>query len=219
MIGNIFSKWTVLSEVKVVQNRKSIFKHYLCRCECGTEKVIRGDTLRSGRSSRCKDCSKKLNHIDTDIMIGTKIGSWEILSNVKSDGKCNLILCRCKCGKEQVKPASVLKNGRSKQCHLCNVTKHGYEKTITYNTWRCMRARCNSPKNHNYKNYGARGIKVCERWGKFENFLEDMGERPEKMQLDRKNNDGNYEKENCHWVTPKENSSNRRKRPVLWNKK
>ena len=80
-----------------------------------------------------------------------------------------------------------------------------------YRTWIAMLSRCRDENNANYKNYGGRGIFVCEEWYKFENFLEDMGELPfYEAQLDRINNNDGYYKENCRWVSAKENSRNRR---------
>ena len=73
---------------------------------------------------------------------------------------------------------------------------HGMEKTSTYTIWKNMKSRCCNPKNKDYKNYGKRGISICERWNSFVNFLEDMGVRPEGLQIDRINNNGNYSKEN-----------------------
>jgi hypothetical protein len=79
-----------------------------------------------------------------------------------------------------------------------------------------MRSRCNDPKSESYKNYGGRGIKVCERWGKFENFLEDMGLPPTgRHQPDRIDNDGNYEPSNVRWATAKQNANNRGDNVVL----
>lgn len=74
-----------------------------------------------------------------------------------------------------------------------------------------MRERCNDPNNNRYQYYGGKGITVCDRWDSFENFLEDMGERPEGMTLDRKEADKGYYKENCRWATPKEQQRWRRK--------
>jgi hypothetical protein len=75
-----------------------------------------------------------------------------------------------------------------------------------------MIQRCTNPKRHNYPYYGGRGIKICERWLKFEFFFEDMGERPEGMTLERLNNDGDYCQENCIWADKKTQSKNRRVR-------
>src|SRR6266436_7359666 len=83
----------------------------------------------------------------------------------------------------------------------------------THKTWSEMRQRCNNPHKDNYKYYGGRGIKVCERWGKYKNFLSDMGERPEGTTLDRIDGDGDYTKDNCRWadrITQANNYSNNR---------
>lgn len=93
---------------------------------------------------------------------------------------------------------------------------HGHarrkNKSTTWTIWKHMRSRCQNPKIKAYKDYGGRGIMVCERWNTFSNFLEDMGERPSKeFSLERINNDGNYEPSNCKWATATEQIRNRRK--------
>jgi hypothetical protein len=87
---------------------------------------------------------------------------------------------------------------------------HGYG-TPTYKSYWSMKQRCLNENHYNYKNYGGRGIKICDRWiNSFNNFLDDMGERPEGLTLDRIDNNGNYEPDNTKWSTSKEQRMNSR---------
>lgn len=79
-----------------------------------------------------------------------------------------------------------------------------------YNIWRAMRQRCENKNKHNYPQYGGRGIKVCDRWRTFEQFVIDVGVRPFNMSLDRIDNDGNYEPNNVRWATPTMQAANRK---------
>jgi hypothetical protein len=148
MIGQQFGNWTVIKESEIKpQNHRGRF--FQCICACGSESIVRGDQLKSGRSSGCKAC-------------------YEV---------------------------------RFKKI----VTTHGRHTNPSYSVWRGIRRRCKEKNHPSYRYYGAKGITYCERWESFENFFNDMGEKPEGFQIDRINNEGNYEPSNCRWVTFQEN--------------
>ncbi len=98
------------------------------------------------------------------------------------------------------------------------IEMHGMHRTTEYSIWESMKERCCNSNKETYKNYGGRGITVCDRWkNSFKAFYEDMGPRPfPKAQLDRIDNDGNYEPGNLHWVTSAENHQNKRNNVVNW---
>jgi len=122
--------------------------------------------------------------------------------------------CRCVCGDFTEVSSSNLR-GKNPVigcgCGGIGRQKHRATGTPTYNSWSHMMRRCYKSTAHNYHHYGGRGITVCKRWHKFENFLKDMGERPNGMTLDRyPNNNGNYRPGNCRWATQTQQVRNRR---------
>ena len=125
--------------------------------------------------------------------------------------------CRCDCGNETVVYGSGLVTGHTSSCGCYGAEArrtHGHSLvgavSRTYSCWRSMRARIFNKDSDSYKDYGGRGISICDRWMKFENFLEDMGEAPKGLSIERLNNDGDYCKENCRWATYTKQNRNSR---------
>lgn len=160
------------------------------------------------------------------IMPGARFGRWSVLDtaeirNYPSRANVSFHLCRCDCGTSQFVADSKLRTGYSKSCGCLRSDMtversfvHGYAprnaRPRVYNIWNAMLSRCQNPKATAYGDYGGRGITVCDRWLKFENFLEDMGDPPEGLSIDRLDNNEGYSKENCAWRTPLDQARNRR---------
>lgn len=156
-------------------------------------------------------------------LVGQVFGRLAVLERYgSSNGRVNW-LCRCQCGKLHEAVSNALVSGHTQSCgcwrderNRATPVVHGHAlratgKSPTYYSWQAMLLRCNNPVSKSYKDYGGRGITICDRWHTFENFLADMGERPAKRTLDRIKVNGNYEPGNCRWATGKEQAMNTQK--------
>lgn len=157
---------------------------------------------------------------------GMRFGKWRVLSlfKMRYPSRMSLWNCVCDCGNEKVVIQRTMMEGRSNSCG-CNlvsaVTKHGMSSRINnngghhpiYNSWHAMKQRCLNKKCKEYRHYGGRGIKICNRWAEsFSAFMDDMSSSWRNgLSLNRIDNDGDYCPKNCNWATPTEQHGNTRK--------
>lgn len=189
---------------KFAYQEKGKNSYWECLCDCGNTTVVLSTNLTSGGTKSC-------GHIKS--LIGQRFGRLvvESLAFVEVASYWN---CKCDCGNSVIVRQNSLTTGNTQSCGcLWKEAKivHGERENDLYATWSSMKRRCESSKDKKYKDYGGRGIYVCERWKDFKKFLEDMSPRPtNKHQLDRIDVNGPYSKENCRWTTIKENMRNKR---------
>jgi hypothetical protein len=211
-IGRKFGKILV---VKTVEPGIQGKKRYECLCDCGETLTVYENNLKRSKVVQCKNCAgKKISEKHNDpTIIGRKFGQLLVLKAAGSNSRrLKIYDCRCECGNTITVTGRKLKTGNAIQCTKC--TRSGWSNHPLYDTWKGILRRCNDHECRSFRNYGGRGIQVCKQWeSSFENFCNDMDPKPDGLHIDRIDNDGNYEPNNCRWVTPKENNSNRRCSP------
>ncbi len=193
-----------------------IFAHgrraWRCVCECGNIRDLLSTALTSGNTKSC-GCFKSESVSERRLidLSGKQFGGWTAQCRAENFGRRTMWWCLCVCGARRDVDAASLTSGKSASCGCISreatskrSRTHGMRHTREWSIWNKMIQRCTNEKDPNFKNYGKRGISVCDRWlNSFENFYADMGPS-NGLQIDRIDNNGNYEPSNCHWATPKQ---------------
>lgn len=222
--GQRFGRLVVIGDAPKGDNTKH--RWVACRCDCGNEYSTRLSALREGRTQSC-GCLQRENlaavHSSRQKdLVGRRFGRLVVVAkapSVKTAKKWHGYWeCRCDCGATTVVQRSGLTSRATTSCGCyqqeaiaVRARKHGGAGWPEYRIWGAIVQRCTNANNPAFHHYGGRGILVCDRWrDSFGSFIEDVGRRPEPgMQLDRINNNGNYEPGNVRWVTRGENMKNR----------
>lgn len=210
--GCRFEKLTV---IEYVGNEK-----WRCKCDCGNETFATGTSLRDGKRKSC-GCDRKTNLID---LSGKRFGRLTVIERDYSKKTRVYWFCKCDCGNVvSVSGANLGRNVNSCGCLRRETTikrekKHGKRHEKIYGVWCTMKSRCYNKNVKSYKNYGLRGIQMCEYWkNDFETFYNWSMESgyAEGLEIDRIDNNKGYSPDNCRWITKKENMNNTRQNVIV----
>ena len=151
---------------------------------------------------------------------GNRYGMLAVLERSDTSSRRARWHCLCDCGNETTVLGADLRRGHTRSCSCLQDSRfedvHGKSRTNIYFCWCSMKSRCMNPNNSKYRNYGGRGIRVCQAWSTFEGFYADMGDPPsDKHTIDRIDNDGDYNPANCRWATWSQQARNRRSNNML----
>lgn len=224
LTGKKFGRWTVIKR-NYDFNGKRNGTFWDCVCDCGTEKVIDSYSLKKGRTKSC-GCRRE------NDLTGQRFGRLVpinkfIRDRYLKDGTRKTLTayyCKCDCGNIKVVDAYRLLNGETTSCGcyhkevLSNISKtHGKSDSRLYNIWCMMRSRCNNPNNLSYKDYGGRGISVCNQWSSFPPFYDWAMSHgySDYLTIERIDVNSDYCPENCTWIPKRDQSNNTRRNAFI----
>lgn len=221
LTGQKFGKLTAIKIAGKVKVKHGTIIKWLCQCDCGNTRICPTPELRRGKAKHC-GCLKVEN------LVGKRFNKLVVIKRVENSTKgLARWLCQCDCGNLTIVATSPLKNSHIKSCGCLqkekagkNLIKHGLTKNKDFyrlmHIRKGMKIRCYSIKSDDYKNYGGRGIKICDEWLNEENGMINFynwainNGYKDNLSIDRINVNGNYEPNNCRWITNKEQCNNKR---------
>ena len=238
LTGQKFGRLTVLAEAEPYISPKGVkLIRYKCLCDCGNTTVVSGNLLKRGHTTSCgcfhKEQQKNQIILTPKDITGQRFGTLTAIRYVGSNDK-NLALweCRCDCGATIIAVGARLRSGHTKSCG--DRSKHAYKhgaccnenRERLFKVYTDIKQRCTNPNNHGYKDYGGRGITVCQSWLNdycaFRDWAYANGYKEEVLPngvniwtIERIDVNGNYCPENCTWITTQEQQFNKRDNVIL----